>query len=98
MATRTISTSAELVLARNRLRKSFIIMNEDTSINVFIKQERAGTPTVTSTDHDLRIGPGGSIALNSFLDGAEQIQDSWSIVAASGTPRIAVYETEDITR
>lgn len=98
MASRTITTTAEEVLPRNRLRRSWIIQNEDTAINVFIKREREGTPTVSTTDHDHRLGPGGSLALNSDTDGKEAIEDRWTIVAASGTPRVSVFETEDIVR
>ena len=98
MPSRTVSTNAEEVVLRNRLRKSWIIQNEDSAINVFIKRERTITPTVSTTDHDHRVGPGGSIALNFSTDGQEAIQDRWTIVAASGTPRISLFETEDIVR
>jgi len=98
MATRTISTTAEVVFPRNRLRKSFAIQNEDAVINIFVKQERAETATVSTTDHDHRLSPGASIAINSDIDGAEAVQDRWTIVAASGTPRIAFFETEDVVR
>ena len=95
MASRTISTTAEEILPRGRLRKSFIIQNEDSAINCFIKQERTATPSVSSTDHDHRIGPGGNIAVNNLTDGKEAIKDRWTIVAASGTPRVSFFETED---
>lgn len=98
MASRTISTSAEELIPRNRLRKSFVFQNEDAAIAAFIKRERDGALTVTSTDHDHRIGPGGSIALNYGTDGDEAIQDRWSIIAASGTPRISFFETEEQVR
>lgn len=98
MASKTISTTAEELIPRNRLRRSFIIQNEDSTINVFIKKEREATPSVTTTDHDHRVGPGGSLALNSDTDGREQIQDRWTIIAASGTPRISFFETEDVVR
>jgi hypothetical protein len=98
MATKTLSTSATEVLPRNRLRKSWIIQNEDTSIDVFIKLERAATPTVSSTDHDHLVAAGGSLALNTDTDGTEAIQDRWTGIAASGTPRISFFETEDLIR
>lgn len=98
MATKTLSTTAEEVLPRNRLRKSWIIQNEDLTIDVFLKLERATTPTVSSTDHDHLIGAGGSLALNTDTDGTEAIQDRWTAIAASGTPRISFFETEDIVR
>lgn len=94
----TLSTTATLSIPRNRLRKSFLITNVDASINVFVKRERAQTPTVSSADFDYRIGPGASLALNSFLDGTEGIQDSYSLVAASGTPQVSFAETEDYIR
>ena len=98
MPSRTITDTASELIPRNRLRKSFVVQNEDTTINVFIKQERAATLTVSTTDHDHRLGPGGSIALNDMSDGKEAIQDRWSVIAASGTPRISQFETEDVVR
>ena len=98
MPVNTLSTTAEEVLPRNRLRKSWIIQNEDATINVFIKRERTETLTVSSTDHDHRIGPGGSLAINSDTDGKEAIQDRWSAIAASGTPLVSLFETEDVVR
>ncbi len=98
MASRTIADSASEVIGRNRLRRSWVIQNEDATIACFIKRERDGALTVSTTDHDHRIGAGGSIALNSDTDGKEAIQDRWTIVAASGTPRVSFFETEDIER
>jgi hypothetical protein len=98
MASRTVSTVAEEVLPRNRLRKSWVIQNEDASISVFLKQERTATPTVSATDHDHRLASGASIALSEFIDGKEAVQDRWTIVAASGTPRISLFDTEEIVR
>lgn len=98
MATTTLSTTAEEVLPRNRLRKSWIYQNEDSTIDTFIKKERAATPTVSATDHDHLVAAGASIALNNDTDGAEAIQDRWTAIAASGTPRISFFETEDIVR
>jgi len=54
--------------------------------------------TVSTTVHDHRIGAGGNISLNEDSDGKEAIQDRWTIVAASGTPRISLFETEDIIK
>ncbi len=98
MASRTITDSASELILQNKLRKSFIIQNEDSAINVFIKKERPSALTVSTTDHDHRIGPGGSVALNLDTDGEEAIQDRWTIIAASGTPRISFFETENIRR
>lgn len=98
MASRTITDSAEQLIPQNRLRKSFVVQNEDAAINVFIKKERPSGVTVSATDHDHRIGPGASLALNYGTDGTEAIQDRWTIIAASGTPRISLFETEDVKR
>lgn len=98
MASRTISDTASELIPRNRLRKSFVIQNEDTIIEMYIKQERAATPTVSSTSHDHRLTPGASISLTEFSDGKESVQDRWTIIAASGTPRLSLFETEDVVR
>lgn len=98
MPTRTISDTASELIQRNRLRKSLVFQNEDAAINMFIKRETAVTPTVSATDHDHRLMPGGSLALNFGTDGIEAIQDRWTIIAASGTPRISLFETEEIVR
>ena len=98
MPTGTLSTSAIELLPQNLLRKSFIIQNEDSAINVFMAFEEPGQTTVSTTVHDHRIGPGGNIAVNSDTDGKEQIQQRITIVAASGTPLISFFETEDIKR
>lgn len=97
----TFTTSAvtgQTVLPRGVMRKSFVIQNEDAADAVFIKRERAETPTVSTTDHDHRIGPGGAIAINSLTDGIQAIQDRWTVIAAANTPRISVFETEDVAR
>ena len=98
MPSRTITTTAEELIPRNRLRRSFVIQNEDSTINCFISREAPQFTTVSTTVHDHRVGPGGSLALNWENDGKEAIQDRWTIVAASGTPRISLFETEEIVR
>lgn len=98
MASKTISNAATELLARNRLRKSFLVQNEDTSLAIFIKREDTGAPSVSTTDHDHRIGPGGFFGLNTQQDGLENIQGRYTIIAESGTPRISYFETEDIIR
>ena len=75
-----------------------IFQNESGTIDVFIKQEQEPTTTVSTTIHDHRLGPGGNISLNFGTDGKEAIQDRWTVVAASGTPRISLFETEDVQR
>jgi hypothetical protein len=86
------------VLPRNTARKSLVFLNEDAADSVFIKKERAENTTVSATDHDYRIGPGGVIALNSVNDGTQAIQERWTCIASANTPRLAYFETEDITR
>lgn len=98
MSSRTVTTSAEELFPQNGLRKSFAIENEDSAIVVYIKKERPGNTNVSSTDHDHALRPTATIALNFETDGKEAIQDRWTIVAASGTPRIAYVETEEIKR
>jgi len=97
MSSRTITTAGEEIFMRNRLRKSFVVQNEDASINIFIKQEFSGS-IISTTDHDHRIAPGGALALNFQNDGEEAIQNRWTIIAASGTPRVSFFETEGIDR
>lgn len=94
----TTSTTAQELIPRNRLRKSLIFKNEDAAIQVYIKQERASTGTVSSTVHDFRLDPAESYSLLSTEDGAEAIQDRWTVIAASGTPIVSFYETEDVVR
>ena len=98
MSARTIANTASQLLPQNALRRSFIVQNEDAAISVFIKKERPSGLTVSTTDHDHRVGPGGSLALNNETDGQEAIQDRWTIIAASGTPLISIFETENIKR
>jgi hypothetical protein len=98
MATKLLSPSPVELLPRNTHRKSLSFSNEDSSIAIFIKRERAETPTVSASDHDHRIGPGGSFSLNNGTDGIEAVQDRWTVVAESGTPRVSFVETEDIKR
>lgn len=98
MSTKLLSTSAEEVLPRNTQRKSWIISNEDSAISIFLKRERTETPTASSTDHDHLLPPGGIITLSDLTDGKEAVQDRWTAVAASGTPRVSFFETEDVRR
>jgi hypothetical protein len=98
MPSRTIANSASEMVPENRLRKSLTFMNEDTAIDIFLKQEEPNNNTISTTDHDLRLGPGDGSSLNSLLDGEKAVQGRWTIVAASGTPRISWFETEDVKR
>jgi hypothetical protein len=75
-----------------------VFLNEDTVDSVYLKKERSEVTTVSATDHDYKIGPGGVIALNNMNDGSQAIQSRWVGIASANTPRIAFFETEDITR
>lgn len=94
----TSGAAAILLVVRNRSRKSLIFQNTDTADTVYIKRERAATPTVSSTNFDFKLTPGAAVGLNSLLDGQEAIQDSYSVIAAANTPIVAVFETEDVVR
>ncbi len=98
MATRLIANTASELLPQNGNRQSLIIQNEDASIDCFLKFERPGSLSVSTTDHDHRISAGGNITLNKDTDGLAQVQERITIVAASGTPRISFFETESIKR
>ena len=98
MSSRTITTTAEQLFPQSELRKSFVVANEDTAINIFLKKESPQTTTVSTTDHDVLLGPGASFAANEQEDGEESVNERWTVVAASGTPRIAIFESERIRR
>jgi len=99
MGTANLSTTAQEIFPENKLRKSHIIQNTDAAINIFVQFRRIGTgAVVSSTNFDHRIGPGGSLALNSDIDGIESIQNRIEGIAASGTPLISFFETEDKRR
>ena len=93
-----LSTSARLALPPNRLRKSMLFINEDTAITIFLKFEKQDGLTVTSTDHDVRLLSGDNFAISAQEDGEEQVKGRITAIAASGTPSLAVFETEDIRR
>ena len=94
----TTSVTPSILVPQNRLRKSILIQNNDASISVYVKRERGNTATVSASDYDFRVGPGAAIAVNSVVDGLEAIQDRYTVVAVSGAPVIAVFETEDVRR
>lgn len=98
MSTRTVSNVASEVLTRNTLRKSFVIQNEDGTDIVYLKRERSENTTVSTTDHDIKLGPGASFSLNSLNDGYQAIVDRWTAIASANTPRVAIFETEDQPR
>lgn len=98
MPSRTITNVAAELIPRNKYRKSVLFQNEDTAINIFIKLEPPAFTTVSTTDHDHRIPPGGWVSLDLMADGAAQVCDRFTVIAASGTPRISIVETEIIER
>lgn len=98
MATRLVGTSAVELLPRNRLRKSFVVQNEDTTATCFLKQERTATPSVSSTDHDHRLPRETPMSINGDSDGREAIQDRWTIVCDAASVRVSFFETEDVVR
>jgi len=98
MPSLTLSTQATEILPSNASRKSFVIQNEDTTDTVYLKRERAETTTVSSSVHDIKLGPGSSISLNSQTDGTQAIQGRWTGIASANTPRIGFFETEDQLR
>lgn len=98
MSTRTVANTASELVPNNASRKSIQILNEDGTDSVFIKREENNALTVSSTDHDWKLGPGGGIAFNSGTDGLLNIQARYTIISSANTPRVAFYETEDIRR
>ena len=98
MATRTVPNSAVEIIPANESRRSLAIQNEDTTDSVYIKREGNDGLTVSSTDHDWKILPGGSIAFNSSIDGERAIRSRYTAIASANTPRIAIIESEDVRR
>lgn len=98
MATRTVGNTAVEIIPANANRRSLAIQNEDTTDSVYIKREGNDGLTVSSTDHDWKILPGGSIAFNSQIDGEQGIVARYTAIASANTPRIAILESEDIRR
>jgi hypothetical protein len=96
MPTVTADTTGVLIFPKNKLRRSFSIQNTDTAINVFVGRQPIGT--LSSTVFDIRLTAGQTVTLNATLDGAPQIQDRWNVVAASGNPIVAWFETESFDR
>lgn len=98
MASRTVSNVASELIPANASRKSLVIQNEDSTDSVFLKRERSETTGVSSTDHDIKLGPGAAITLNWQQDGSSSIQSRYTAIASANTPRVAFFETEDIFR
>lgn len=97
MLVATSITARELV-PQNKLRKSITFMNVDATDTVYLKKERPGVTTVTSTDFDIRLSPGAAYSLNALLDGVSAIQDRYTVIASANTPSVSIFETEEIER
>jgi len=98
MSTKLAAVGAAELVPQNASRKSFVFQNEDTADTIYVKKERPGNLSVSATDHDYKLFPGASIALNYLNDGEEAIQERWTFIASANTPRIAVTETEIFKR
>jgi hypothetical protein len=98
MSTKLASTNAAELVPQNAGRRSFVFQNEDTTDSIFIKKERPGNNSVSTTDHDYKIFPGATLALNFQTDGDEAIKERWTYIASANTPRISYIETEDFKR
>lgn len=85
-------------MPENKLRKSLVFQNENSTINIFIKKEKGAALTVSATDHDHRLGPGDVIGLSLEMDGIETTTDRWTTIAASGTPLLSFFESEILRR
>ncbi len=95
MSSRTVSNVASEILVRDSTRKSLLIINEDATDIVYLKQERSENTTVSSTDHDVKLGPGSGFSLGSLNDGKAQIIGRWSAIASANTPRLGIFESRD---
>lgn len=98
MSTKLASIVAAELVPQNSQRKSFVFQNEDGTDTIFIKKERPGTTSVSTTDHDYKLFPGATIALNYLNDGEEAIQERWTFIASANTPRVSFVETEIFKR
>ena len=94
----TATGSAGLLIPQNAVRKSLLIQNTDGTNAVYVKRESASSISVSASNFDFKIGPGGAVAINSLIDGLKAIQDSYTVISAAGSPVMAVFETEDIGR
>lgn len=98
MANLVLSTTEQQVIPENMHRKSLLFINTDSAINIFLKYEEPGATTVSSSIFDVRLQPGDNFAVNTQEDGDQVVQGRWTAIAASGTPSLVVFETENIRR
>lgn len=94
----TTGVAAVEAIPQSALRKSLVLQNTDSTDTIYIKRERQSALAVTSTNYDIKLGPGASLSLSSLLDGTEAIQDRYTAIASANTPILAVFETEDFKR
>lgn len=90
-----LSVTGIQAVPQGNLRRSILFQNPDGAINIYLKRSRPGEPVATTTEYDVRLAPGGSFTMNTKDDGEEAVQESWSAVAASGTPNLVIFETKD---
>lgn len=96
--TKLTSIAASELIPANANRRSLAIQNEDNTDSIYLKREAGESLTCSATDHDWKIGPGGSMAFNSMIDGVRAIQARYTVIASANTPRVAFFESEDIQR
>lgn len=94
----TATTTEAQLIPENLNRKSIFVQNNSSTDAIFLKWEEPGFTTVSSTNHDIRIAPGGALVLSSGQDGTQQIEGRITVIAAANTPSVAVFETENIRR
>lgn len=98
MPSKLASTGAAELLPANSVRVSLGFNNEDSTDSIFIKKERSENTTVSATDHDWKLGPGGILTFNATQDGEAAIQARYTFIASANTPRISFFETENLKR
>jgi len=92
----TLSTTASIPVPQNRLRKSIVFTNIDTTNDIFIDTRQI--PTITTTNAGIRLRPNDSIAFNDLIDGKPQVTDRWQAIASAGSPILLWFETEEVER
>jgi hypothetical protein len=90
------STGAQVAVPQNRLRKSIVFTNIDTTDSIFLENTNVGT--ITASNAGIRLRPGDSIAFNDLIDGDAQITDRWQCIASANTPTLLWFETETVQR
>lgn len=98
MASKQIPTAAVELIPNNASRKSLSIQNQDATDSIYLKKEENGQLSVSSTDHDWKLGPNSSLFLSTGVDGIQTIRGRFTAVSSANTPRIAYFETEDVRR